>query len=364
MMDAEFDSDTDDILSQISEDSQDFQVKKPVASRSSSRFGRIVGEADIERVQKSGKAKNTIKDTAWSIKVWNDWRLYRNDLTVKNPSSYPAGCSSKGFDLVPEIKADISHKHLNYWLSRFVLEINRQDGSPYPATTLKHLCGGIQRYLRDECRRDDVSLFEGVEYGDFRKTLDAQMKHLNVGGLGTHPKQAEPVQLEHEEILWDKGVFSTETAFGYHRIMYFYNSKIFALRAADEHANLEVQQFECGEDRQGPFVRFKGRPNKNHQGGLKQTGRLGFKDLKQYACSKNPRCYVRLVRKYLSFIPATGAFYRRPLANGPNGDIRFSRQKVGVHQFETLMQRMFRQAGIDGYFTGHSGKASFIENFS
>lgn len=38
------------------------------------------------------------------------------------------------------------------------------------------------------------------------------------------------------------------------------------------------------------------------------------------------------------------------------GDTRFSQQKVGLHQFEHLMQRICKEAGIGGYFTGHSGK--------
>ena len=138
--------------------------------------------------------------------------------------------------------------------------------------------------------------------------------------------------------------------------MYFYTSKIFGLRAADEHANMEVCQFEFGFDIEGEYVRFKGRPNKNNQGGLKQNGKVAFKDIKQYCQTSNPRCFVKLLRRYLNLIPSEGAFYRRPLLANYDGDVRFSKQKVGIHQFETLIQRLTKEAGLDGYYTGHSGK--------
>ena len=132
--------------------------------------------------------------------------------------------------------------------------------------------------------------------------------------------------------------------------------KIFGLRAADEHASLLAEQFVFGSDTQGEYVRFQGRPCKNNQGGLKTSGRVAFKDIKQYAQPKNPRCYVKLLKMYLKAIPKTGPFYRRPLAANFCGDVRFSKQKMGVHQFEGLMQKICKEAGLEGYFTGHSGK--------
>ena len=57
-------------------------------------------------------------------------------------------------------------------------------------------------------------------------------------------------------------------------------------------------------------------------------------------------------------LPSSGAFYIRPLASRFCGNIRYSKQKVGIHQFEGLMQNLVKDAGLEGYFTGHSGKVS------
>lgn len=118
-MDSEFDLDTDIIMSQM-----DFRVDKPVVPYKA-RYPKIVNQEDVEKAQKSGKAKNTLKDTAWSVKVWNDWWASRNDRVSKTSSTSTS--TSTGF--VPELTGDIDNKSLDFWLSRFVMEVNRQGQS-------------------------------------------------------------------------------------------------------------------------------------------------------------------------------------------------------------------------------------------
>lgn len=86
-MDYHFDSDTDAILSQFNDtDSlEDFDMKQP-------RFAPPVDDKDVTACQESGKSKNTTKDTAWVLKVFNDWRKSRNDSIMKE-----AGSSTSSF---------------------------------------------------------------------------------------------------------------------------------------------------------------------------------------------------------------------------------------------------------------------------
>ena len=214
----------------------------------------------------------------------------------------------------------------------------------------------VQRHLKEDLKFEKISFFDSADFADFRRTLDARMKDLNNKGVGAVKKQAEPVTEEIESKLWGMGIFSLTDSTGLHQALYFYLCKIFGLRAANEHTNLMAEQFKLGRDDKGEYVRFLGRPNKNNQGGLKECGKLGFKDIKQYANPKNPRCFVAMMQKYLTLIPSEGAFYRRPCNPRYKGHVNFSKQKVGLHQFESLMQRIMKEAGIEGYFTGHSGK--------
>ena len=180
-----------------------------------SRFKRFVYTEDIRKLQAAGQPKNTKKDTSWSVGAYNAWRVNRNQSATPSP----------GVGEVPILSSEISTADLNYWLSHFVLEVNRVDGSPYPAVTIKHLCVGIQRFLREECDRPEISLFDGLEFVSFRKTLDARMKEVNRLGIGTHKKQAQPLSTDEEAKFWDQHVFNWISGKGLSNALYFYTSK-------------------------------------------------------------------------------------------------------------------------------------------
>lgn len=48
------------------------------------------------------------------------------------------------------------------------------------------------------------------------------------------------------------------------------------------------------------------------------------------------------------------SFYRQPLEKGC--EIKFSSQPLGVNKLSSIMKSMCFEAGIEGYFTNHSGK--------
>ena len=62
------------------------------------------------------------------------------------------------------------------------------------------------RYIRHVCGRPEVDFYKDSVFADFRSSLDAEMKRLQSSGLGTFKKQAEPLTLEEEELLWQKKI--------------------------------------------------------------------------------------------------------------------------------------------------------------
>ena len=54
---------------------------------------------------------------------------------------------------------EIPARELDEFLFHFILEARRQDGSPYPATSLYQLVCELQRYLRDN-DRPEVAFFD------------------------------------------------------------------------------------------------------------------------------------------------------------------------------------------------------------
>ena len=71
-----------------------------------------------------------------------------------------------------------------------------------------------------------------------------------------------------EEKLWKDGIFSRKTATGLLNIVYFYNCKLFGLRAGDEHRSLCVKQYKFGSSNGCEYIKFSGHSNKTYSGGL------------------------------------------------------------------------------------------------
>ena len=79
------------------------------------------------------------------------------------------------------------------------------------------------------------------------------MKELTAAGFGTKVEHADPVTQDMETVFWEKGIFGTSTSEGLLNTVYYYNCKLFGLRAGDEHRNLDAEQYKFGSDEQGKY---------------------------------------------------------------------------------------------------------------
>ena len=89
---------------------------------------------------------NTKKATSLAVRVWNEWSEERNSLPISSRQA-------DEFVVAPvaEILHTVCDYELCFWLSKFVHEICKQDGTYYPPNTLYQICVGVQRYLRENC---------------------------------------------------------------------------------------------------------------------------------------------------------------------------------------------------------------------
>ena len=92
---------------------------------------------------------------------------------------------------------------LQHWLCHFVCEIRKKNGLEYPPNTLHHVVEGIMRHMRYNCGRPELDFFKdpSESFSEFRASLDADIRHLSAG-IGSVKKQAEPLTIEEEELLW------------------------------------------------------------------------------------------------------------------------------------------------------------------
>ena len=110
------------------------------------------------------------------------------------------------------------------------------------------------------------------------------------------------------------------------------------------------------------FLLYVEDTSKNHQGGLKQR-KVIPKQVKHFANTDNPsRCFVRLFQMYISKLPKEcpqHAFYFKPLQKwSSSGMAWFSKQPIGHNKLHTMISSICTTAGIGGYKTNHSLRAT------
>ena len=82
-------------------------------------------------------------------------------------------------------------------------------------------------YLREN-GRPSIDFFKDAEFASFQQTLDAEMKRLKSTGLGSKPKQAEPLSEEDEEKLWQAKVLGDHHPQALLNTMIYMNGVYFA----------------------------------------------------------------------------------------------------------------------------------------
>ena len=183
-----------------------------------------------------------------------------------------------------------------------------------------------------------------------RKVMDAEMKESTKKGFGlknTKP-QREPVTAEEEEILWSKGLLGGNSATSLLHTIYFYNGKLFGLRAKD-HRNLRIANFRITDN----MITFDESFSKTFHGGLKDL--KNTPRVSTHFChdsgKEHPRCLVQLYKLYLEKIKIFDsvvqdkAFYFYP--NRDFSKFEFEQRPLGENKLNGILpDELCAKAGL------------------
>ena len=133
-------------------------------------------------------------------------------------------------------------------------------------------------------------------------------------------KQAEPLSIEEENLLWEQNLLGDHSPQALLDTMMLLCGKHFALRSDQEHRTLQISQFELVKPAsEPPDIIYYENFSKTNSGGLSNR-KVKPKQVIHHSNMKTPsRCLVNLYQKYLEHRPDTKetSFYLTPLKN-PN----------------------------------------------
>ena len=189
------------------------------------------------------------------------------------------------------------------------------------------------------------------------------MKRLQSKGHGSIKKQAEVITEEEEDLLWQTAQLGDSNPQQLLNTMVFYCGLHFSLRSGKEHRQLRHTpcQIELVESPgQDPYLVYREDVSKNHPGGLRGRN-IKPKVVFHHTNKQNThRCFIRLFKKYRSLCPPNAqpdSFYLKP-HHSPTPTCWFSRRPVGHHPLSNTVARLCKSAGIEGYKTNHSLRAT------
>ena len=99
-----------------------------------------------------------------------------------------------------------------------------------------------------------------------------------------------------ELLLWQNNVFDLNTSKGLSYAVFYYVGKVFGVRGASEHHQLEAEQFSFLADEQGSYVQFEERRVKTNQGGISHK-RYAPRKVQHYEVEGNT-CVYKILLKY------------------------------------------------------------------
>jgi len=299
-------------------------------------------QAAVQAIQQQPKerpdANHHLKFT-YGVNAWKHWVVGKNAELEKQRAQ---GKYQKTFETdILKLRAD----ELNFTLCMFVKEVKKPNGDCYAADSIFYLVLGIQEYLFENTRIDNI--FTDVYYDPFTSALHEVVKDfkLPVNELGYFVTRIE------EEHLWESKQLGAHSPHVLLNTLVYFNTKYFQLKTVDNHLKLSFSHI---------MKHWKKTPLANKPGQQQRTVLLRYypppakgqkaeerKMYEQHENHDNPlRCPVKLYEFYLSKCPEStknrnDMFYLQPERSCvPDSPVWYSAQLLNRFSMEKMLARL------------------------
>ncbi|XP_058061264.1 zinc finger MYM-type protein 4 [Anopheles bellator] len=276
----------------------------------------------------------------FGVNAWKQWVLTKNADLEK---------SSIRRKLFKSDILQLTADELNYSLCLFVKEVRKPNGTEYAPDTIYYLVLGIQQYLFEKGRVENI--FTDPYYERFTDCLDEVAKKFSV----LYNDSQFIVTRVEEEHLWECKQLGAHSPHVLLSTLMFFNTKHFNLVSVEEHMELSFSHI---------MKHWKRNPNQAGQGAKSQAPRnvmLRFyppqsslaantrkkKVYEQQENEDNPlRCPVKLYEFYLSKCPESvktrnDVFYLQPERSCvPDSPVWYSTQALSKESLCKMLHRV------------------------
>ncbi|KAK9889406.1 hypothetical protein WA026_004680 [Henosepilachna vigintioctopunctata] len=275
----------------------------------------------------------------FGVNAWKQWVTFKNAELEK---------SSRRVKLFKTEILQLTADELNYSLCLFVKEVRKPNGAEYAPDTIYYLCLGIQQYLFENGRIDNI--FCDAYYEKFTDCLDEVAKRFSVLYNDSH----YIVTRVEEEHLWESKQLGAHSPHVLLSTLMFFNTKHFNLTTVDEHMQLSfshIMKHWKRNPNQAGASKIPGSRNVllrfyPPQSAIQNNARKK-KVYEQQENEENPlRCPVKLYEFYLSKCPESvktrnDVFYLQPERSCvPDSPVWYSTMPLPKDALEKMLHRV------------------------
>ena len=303
------------------------------------RFSKPLSPEELKKAAQGVTPVNTQSSNDWALRNFRAWMEHRNTTAPDDP-------------VPPNLLSCFDAATLCKWLCCYVQETKKENGQAYPASTLRSLLAVLQRMMH--ANKVPFNIFDksDMQFRDLHMTLDTVCVSLRKEGIGASVKHADVISLEHEELMWQKGVLGVHSLDSLLRAVFYTVGLHFCLRGGQEHRDLKRSQFTRipadGYDA-STYYQYIENGSKNYQGRFSETGQANKIGRAYAQPNSGDKCPVRVLDLYLKKLPpGSTAFYMQPVQKLPADPYQalFKNTPVGVNPLKNMMTKVSELAGL------------------
>uniref|UniRef100_A0A0C9S0H1 Znf2 protein n=1 Tax=Biomphalaria glabrata TaxID=6526 RepID=A0A0C9S0H1_BIOGL len=283
----------------------------------------------------------------YGVNAWRHWVITKNAQLEKARQ----GSNSPKIRTFPTDILKCTTDELNFTLCLFIKEVRKPNGDVYSADSIYYLCLGIQQYLYENGRIDNI--FTDLYFERFTDLLHEILQTLQ-------PKvnsQGQMLCRIEEEHLWESKQLGAHSPFVLLNTLIYFHTKHFILKTAQEHMALSFAQI-LKHWKKGVPVKGQAAAGKNvslrfyclangKKDGLARKNKDGVPVYEVTENFENPlRCPVKLYEFFLSKCPESiknrnDIFYPVPERSCvPDSPVWYSTQSIDVHTMDKMLTRV------------------------